>query len=194
MKSFRQLENILRFSLKVRGNTGNISVQLNVAELQVEKRCWSYYHPLETSPLSNIFLLRVEINLLKINWCQFNLLRNMLLQLVTTKFLCVAIFEVGGNTARSTTLLNFQRNNVPFASFSNLLLVLLHSNAVRAFARNVRFRYPDIGSASNLCIFFPISALPTRRTPNVYCTYWELFLYVEGQNRGLDAILTAETI
>ena len=42
---------------------------------------------------------------------------NMLLQLATTKFCCVTMFEVGGNT----------RNNAfQLASCSNLLLVLLH--------------------------------------------------------------------
>ena len=37
---------------------------------------------------------------------------NMLLQLVTTKFRCVAMFEVGGNNIRATTFFNLRRNKV----------------------------------------------------------------------------------
>ena len=128
-------------------------------------QCWQYLH----APTSNI---ATQPNFLATSWkkCveksrrQFNLLRNMLLQLARTKFWCVTIFEVGGNTVLSTTLLNLQRNNVLFASFCNLLLVSHHSNAVRAFSRNVRHRFPDIGSTSTLCILVSISTLPTQNT------------------------------
>ena len=154
-------------------------------------QCWQYLH----APTSNI---ATQPNFLATSWkkCveksrrQFNLLRNMLLQLARKKFWCVTIFEVGGNTVRSTTLLNLQRNNVRFASFSNLLLVLLHSSAVRAFSRNARHRFPDIGSTSTSAVWFVFQHY-LRRTRNVYCTYWELILYVEGRNRGLHGILTS---
>ena len=46
----------------------------------------------------------------------------MLLRLATTKFCCVTMFEVGGNTCNNA----FQLATMLRASCSNLLLVLLH--------------------------------------------------------------------
>ena len=54
---------------------------------------------------------------------------NMLLQLATTKFCCVTMFEVGGNTANNAFQLAMQQCCV--ASCSDLLLVLLHLYTVQ---------------------------------------------------------------
>ena len=59
--------------------------------MQILKRCW-----LQTLPRNKMFSFQVEKKMLKISRRQFNLLRNMLLQLATKKFWCVAIFDVGG--------------------------------------------------------------------------------------------------
>ena len=52
----------------------------------------------------------------------------MLLQLATTKFCCVTMFEVGGNTANNAFQLVTQQCCV--VSCSDLLLVLLHLKTV----------------------------------------------------------------
>ena len=40
------------------------------------------------------------------------------------------------------------------------------------------------------CAFWFVFQHCLRRTPHVYCTNWELLLYVEGPNRGFHGILT----
>ena len=78
-----------------------------IVALQVEKRC--YVLP----PTSNIV---TQQNFVVASWK--NLLRkvntsstycNMLLQLSTTKFCCVTMFEVGGNTCNNAFQLATQR-------------------------------------------------------------------------------------
>ena len=51
---------------------------------------------------------------------------NKFFQLATTKFCCVTMFKVGGNTFNNAFQLAMQQCSV--ASCSNLLLVLLHLN------------------------------------------------------------------
>ena len=138
--------------------------------MQVVKRCWPYLH----APTSNI---ATQPNFLVTSWKQVD----------------------ASSTCCTTWCFNLQQRNFDvwqflrmsrFASFSYLLLVLFHSNAVRAFARNVRLRSPDIGSSSTLCILVCIS---TRLTPNT-----ERLLYLlrttsvyRRRNRGLHGILTS---
>ena len=53
------------------GSTGNIFLQLgrNIVALQVEKRCWPYYHPPQTLSRNQISLLQVEAACcIKLNW------------------------------------------------------------------------------------------------------------------------------
>ena len=91
-------------------NTSNKSLQLacNIVALQVEKRCWAYYHPPQTLSRNKILLLQVE----KICWKKVDACGstccNMLLQLATTKLFCMIIFEVGGNTCNNDSQLATQ--------------------------------------------------------------------------------------
>ena len=158
--------------------------------MQVEKRCWPYYHPHQTLPRNIIFLLQVETNLLKkvdasstcMATCCFNLQeRNFNMW----QFLrCVQILHVQLRIwTCNATMFRFQVSAICCS-------ILLHSYAVRAFARNVRLRSPDIGSSSTLCILVCIS---TRLTPNT-----ERLLYLlrttsvyRRRNRGLHGILTS---
>ena len=53
------------------GDTGNIFLQLarNIVALQVEKRCWPYYHPPQALSRNKISLLQVEAACCsKLNW------------------------------------------------------------------------------------------------------------------------------
>ena len=56
--------------------TNCCNLQRNIVALQVENRCCTYYHPPQT-------------------------LFNMLQHAATTKFCCVTMFEVGGNTCNN---------------------------------------------------------------------------------------------
>ena len=90
------------------GNTGNIFLQLsrNIAALQVEKRCWPFYHPPQTLSQNKISLLQVEAACcIKLNW---RLLFST--KLATTNF--VAWQCLRWVVIRATTLFNLQRNNV----------------------------------------------------------------------------------
>ena len=52
------------FSSKSKGEviraTNCSNLQRNIVALQVEKRCWPYYHPPQTLSLNKILLLQVE--------------------------------------------------------------------------------------------------------------------------------------
>ena len=168
MKSFRKLEKILRFSLKVRGNTGNIFVQLNVA-LQVENHCWPYYQSLQTSPRKKRFSLQVEKNCWKwvdASWtccatCSFNFQKR---NFVVWHFLTWVV-----NTCNNAFQLG-TRNNVSFASCSNLLLVLLHgiTQLGSSFETlDIAFRTSAVHQP---CAFRFVFLHCLRRTPNVNCT------------------------
>ena len=76
-----------------------------------------YYHPPQTWSRNKISLLQVELA---------STFFNKFFQLATTKFCCVTMFEVGGNTCNNAFQLAMQQCCV--ASCSNLLLVLLHRN------------------------------------------------------------------
>ena len=74
----------------------------------VEKRCCTYYHPTQTLSRNKILFLLVKENWLKkvdgsLTCC------NMLLQLATTKFCCVTMFEVGGNACNNAFQLATQQ-------------------------------------------------------------------------------------
>ena len=81
------------------GSTGNIFLQLahNIVALQVEKRCYTYYHPAQTLSRNKISLLQVEVACCtELNWrllFSTNACNNI--------FCCVTMFEVGGNTANN---------------------------------------------------------------------------------------------
>ena len=78
-------------------NTSNKLLQLATQHCCIEKRCWPYYTTHLKHCHATKFVAASWKNLLKkvdanSTWC------NMLLQLATTKFCWVTMFEVGGNT------------------------------------------------------------------------------------------------
>ena len=92
----------------------NIFLQLprNIVALQVEKRCCTYYHPPQTLSRNKMSLLQVELA---------STFFNNSFQLATTKFCCVTMLEVGGNTCKQ----RFSTCNATTLR-CKLLLVLLH--------------------------------------------------------------------
>ena len=157
----------LRFSLKARGNTGNIFVQLNVA-MQVKKCCWPYYHPFQTLPRNKMFSLQVWRKMLKISRCQFNLLRNMLQQLATTNFWCVTIFDICGKYVQqrfSTCNATMFRLQVAVICCSYYFTVTQLGPSLETL--DIAFRTSAVHQP---CAFRFVFLHCLRRTPNVNCT------------------------
>ena len=100
------------FSSLKPSNTGNIFLQLsrNIVALQVEKRCCTYYHPLQTLSRNKISLLQVEAACcIKLNW---RLLFSTNVFNLQQHIYFVAWHCLRWVVIRATTLLNLQRNNV----------------------------------------------------------------------------------
>ena len=77
----------------------------------LQKRCCTYYHPLQTLSRNKILLLQVKAACcIKLNWTFFN----KVFQLATTYF--VAWQCLRRVVIRPTTLSNLQRNNVEVAA------------------------------------------------------------------------------
>ena len=150
-----------------------------------------YMNPLQTLPRNQIFLLQVEKNLFKkldassTCWatCCFNLQER---NFDVWQFLrwVEILFVQQRFWTRNATMFRLQVSAICCSYYFTC------SSAVRAFSRNARHRFPDIGSTSTSAVWFVFQHY-LRRTRNVYCTYWELILYVEGRNRGLHGILTS---
>ena len=138
-------------------------------KLKVEKRCWPYYHPLQTSPRNKSFSLQVEINLLKISRRQFNLLRKMLLQLATTKFWCVTIFVVGVKYVQQcfwTCNATMFRLQVTAICLSYYFTVTQLGPSLETL--DIAFRTSAVHQP---CAFRFLFQHCLRRTQKVYCTY-----------------------
>ena len=101
-----------RFSNTTKGEviraTNCCNLQRNIVALQVEKRCWPYYHPPQTMSRNKSCCCKLKQFVEKGRYASSNW-SNMLLQLATTKLCCVTMFEVGGNTCNNASQLATQR-------------------------------------------------------------------------------------
>ena len=157
--------------------------------MQVEKRCCSYYHPLQTLPRKKNFLVTSWKNLFGKKVDTSSTCCNMLLHLATMTLCGVTIFDVDGKYVQqrfSTCNSTMFRLQVAAICCSYYFTVKQSEPSLETL--DFAFRTAPVHQP---CAFWFVFQHCLRRTPNVYCTNWGLLLYVEGPNRGFHGILTS---
>ena len=97
---------VLCFSLYSIRATNCCNLQRNIVALEVEKRCCAYYHHSNIVTQQNFVVASWRSMLQQVELA--STFFNKYFQLATTKFCCVTVFEVGGNTCNNASQLATQ--------------------------------------------------------------------------------------